>query len=107
VDKEHRDVFKHSKRIFLSDKPEEADIVLITDERALNNILSTMNVNADSGKKPIIFVTNYHFLKISDDIVGAFYWRKGRSQLLFIKNRLKEHNITLPKEYQNFMIDKL
>ena len=106
-DKEYRDVFKYSKRIFLSDKLEEADIVLITGERALNNILSTINVNTSSGKKPIIFVTNYHFLKISDDIVGAFYWRKGRSQLLFIKNRLKQHNITLPKEYQNFMIDEL
>ena len=106
-DKEYRNVFSHSKRIFLSDKLEEADIVLITEEGALDNILYTINVNMDGGKKPIIFVTNYHFLKISDDIVGAFYWRKGRSQLLFIKNRLKQHDITLPKEYQNFMIDEL
>ena len=106
-DKEYRDVFRHSKRIVLSDKLEESDIVLITGERALNNILSTIDVNTGGGKKPIIFVTNYKFLKISDDIVGAFYWRKGRSQLLFIKSRLNEHNITLPKEYQNFMIDEL
>ena len=61
----------------------------------------------DMLKKPIIFVTNYHFLKISDEIVGAFYWRKGRSQLLFIKKRLQQHDITLPKEYQSFMIDEL
>lgn len=107
-DKEYRDVFSHSKRIFLSDKIEEADIVLITDERALNNILLyTIDVNINGGKKPIIFVTNYHFLDKSDDILGAFYWRKGRSQLLFIRNRLKEHNITLPQEYKNFMIDAL
>lgn len=104
-DKEYRDVFKHSKRIFLSDKLEEADIVLVTEERALNNIL--FKVNKENGKKPIIFVTNYHFLKMSDEIVGAFYWRKGRSQLLFIKSRLNEYNITLPKEYQHFIIDEL
>jgi len=106
-DKEYRDVFRHSKRIFLSDKLEESDIVLITEGRTLSNILSSIKINTDFGKKPIIFVTNYHFLKMSNDIVGAFYWRKGRSQLLFIEKRLKEHNITLPKEYQNFMIDEL
>lgn len=104
-DEEYRDVFKHSKKIFLSDKLEEADIVLVTEEKALNKVL--YRVNIESGRKPIIFVTNYHFLKISNKIVGAFYWRKGRSQLLFIKSRLNEHNITLPKEYQNFIIDAL
>lgn len=106
-DKEYRNVFSHSKRIFLSDRLEESDIVLITEARTLNNVLSIINRNTYVGKKPIIFVTNYHFLKMSDDIVGAFYWRKGRSQLLFIKNRLEQYDITLPKEYQSFMIDEL
>lgn len=106
-DKEYRDVFLHSKRIFLSDTLEESDMALVTEERTLKDILYAENTNRDLDKKPIIFVTNYHFLKISEQIVGAFYWRKGRSQLLFIKNRLKQHNITLPEEYQSFMIDEL
>ena len=106
-DKEYRDVFSHSKRIFLSDKPEESDIVLMTEESTLSNILNRIQVHTNDSKKPIIFVTNYHFLKMSDDIVGAFYWRKGRSQLLFIKKRLKQYDITLPKEYQSFMVDEL
>jgi len=106
-DKEYRDVFLHSKKIVLSNTLEASDIALVTDERTLKNILYTKNSNRNFDKKPIIFVTNYHFLKISKEIVGAFYWRKGRSQLLFIKNRLKQHNITLPKEYQNFMINEL
>ncbi len=106
-DREYREVFRHSQRIFLSDKLEESDIVLITDERTLRSVLYRLRVNNNASKKPILFVTNYHFLEKSDDILGAFYWRKGRSQLLFIENRLKQHEITLPKEYQNFMIDKL
>jgi hypothetical protein len=106
-DKEYRDVFRHSKRIFLSSKIEESDIVLITEERTLNHVLYRIKVNTEIENKPILFVTNYHFLNKSDDILGAFYWRKGRSQLLFIKKRLKEYNITLPKEYQSFMIDEL
>ncbi|UPT78104.1 hypothetical protein MN086_02915 [Sulfurovum sp. XGS-02] len=106
-DKEYRDVFIHSKKIVLSNTPEEADIALVTEERTLKDILYAKSRNKDLDNKPIIFVTNYHFLKISEEIVGAFYWRKGRSQLLFIKNRLKQYNMILPKEYQNFMIDEL
>jgi hypothetical protein len=106
-DKEYRDVFFHSKKIVLSNTVQESDIVLVTDERTLKNILYVKNTNRNFDRQPIIFVTNYHFLKMSEKIVGAFYWRKGRSQLLFIKNRLKQHNITLPKAYQSFMIDEL
>ena len=107
TDKEYRDVFHHSKKIVLSHTLEESDIALVTEERTLKNILYVKSTNRDLDKKPIIFVTNYHFLKLSKEIVGAFYWRKGRSQLLFIKNRLKQYNISLPKEYQSFMIDEL
>ena len=106
-DKEYRDVFSYSKRIFLTNELEEADIALITDKRSLKSILYRLKVNTNVSKKPILFVTDYHFLKESDDIVGAFYWRKGRSQLLFIKKRLKQYDITLPKEYQGFLIDAL
>lgn len=104
-DHEYRNVFRHSKRILLSNKLEESDIILVTEERTLNYILNTLKTH--SGKKPIIFVTNYHFLKLSDKIVGAFYWRKGRSQLLFIKERLEQQSIVLPHAYQKFMIDEL
>ena len=107
TDKEYRDVFLHSKQIVLADTLEVSDIALVTEERTLKNILYVKSTNRALDKKPVIFVTNYHLLKISNEIVGAFYWRKGRSQLLFIKNRLKLYNITLPKAYQSFMVDEL
>jgi len=107
TDKEYIEVFSHSKRIFLTNELEEADIALITDKRSLKSIVYRLNVDRKESKKPILFVTDYRFLKMSDDIVGAFYWRKGRSQLLFIKKRLKEHNIRLPEAYQNYTIDEL
>ncbi len=106
-DKEYRDVFSYSRRIFLTNELKKADIVLITDKKSLKSILFRLKVNTNVSKKPILFVTDYHFLKESDNIVGAFYWRKGRSQLLFIKKRLKQYDITLPKAYQGFMIDAL
>lgn len=106
TDKEYRKVFSTSKRISLAKKPEESDIVLITNNVTLENILKDYNTDK-SAKRPILFVTDYRFLKYSEEIIGAFYWRKGRSQLLFINKRLQQHNIQLPKAYKNFMIDEL
>lgn len=106
TDKEYEKVFATSKRLLLSKKPEESDIILTTNTSTLESILNRNLTNINS-KKPILFVTDYRLLKNSEEVVGAFYWRKGRSQLLFIKSRLQEHNITLPAAYQNFMIDEL
>jgi len=106
-DKEYREVFAYSKRIILSEKPEESDIVLITDGSTLHSVLRRNRVENNTNKKPILFVTDYRFLERSTDIVGAFYWRKGRSQLLFIKNRLDKYGIVLPSEYKDFLVDEL
>lgn len=106
TDREYRKVFATSKRIFLAKKPEESDIILITNRSTLRNIIKKNSVNKNA-PKPILFVTDYRFLKDTEDAVGAFYWRKGRSQLLFIEKRLKQHGIQLPKAYQNFMVDAL
>jgi hypothetical protein len=105
-DEEYRQVFLTSKKLYLVSDPKEADIVLITNERTLGRVFAE-NQSLKIGRKPILFVTDYHFLGKSENIVGAFYWRKGRSQLLFIKNRLDKYNITLPDEYQRFTVDEL
>jgi len=106
-DKEYRKVFATSKRMILSGKPEKSDIILITDRSTLFQIMRERQWAVDKDERPILFVTDYRLLKFSFDIVGAFYWKKGRSQLLFIKNRLDAYNITLPKEYEDFMVDEL
>ena len=105
-DREYKTVFATSRRIFLSEKPEESDIILITNRSTLRHMLKR-NRAKQNAKKPILFVTDYRFLKESEDIVGAFYWRKGRSQLLFVKKRLEQQDIRLPRAYQNFIVDEL
>lgn len=106
-DKEYKKVFAFSKRMVLSNVPEKSDIILITNRSTLFKITRERKWDIEKDKVPILFVTDYRFLKSSFDIVGAFYWRKGRSQLLFIKNRLNAYNITLPKEYEDFTVDEL
>jgi HJR/Mrr/RecB family endonuclease len=84
-----------------------ADIVLITNRLTLFNVMKERQWMEQLDEKPILFVTDYRLLKYSLDIVGAFYWRKGRSQLLFIKDRLTQYHISLPQEYHAFMVDTL
>ena len=105
-DDEYRKIFSFSKRIQLINEPKNADIALITNEMTFRKVLGERR-NIRIGKKPILFATDYRFLKRSDDIIGAFYWRKGRSQLLFIKDRLDRHHIVLPREYKDFLVDEL
>ena len=93
--------------MILSDEPEESDIILITNRSTLFKIMKERQWAAEKDKKPILFVTDYRLLGYSPDVVGAFYWRKGRSQLLFVKKRLDAYNITLPEEYKDFMVDEL
>ncbi|MEA3418580.1 MAG: hypothetical protein U9Q90_04195 [Campylobacterota bacterium] len=106
-DKEYRDVFRRSKSFILTERFEMSDIILITSEEEFGKIRQEMLAGKFVAKKPILFSTSYRLLKRSTDIVGALYWEKGRSQLLFIKDRLKKHQIELPQEYKIFLIDEL
>lgn len=106
-DREYKTVFATSKIISLSDEPEKSDIILITNRSTLFKIIRERKWDINTDEKPILFVTDYRLLEYSFGIVGAFYWKKGRSQLLFIKNRLDAYNITLPNEYKNFIIEEL
>lgn len=104
-DKEYRSVFRHSPDIELTNTFEKSDIVLITTEEALSLARRKKGENPEG--KPILFATDYHFLKSCEKTVGAFYWRKGRSQLLFLKKRLDRHHIAVPEKYGKFVIDEL
>lgn len=103
-DREYIDIFSDSSHIKLTSKLEDANIALVTNHKTLKYVLDKKRA---SYKSPIIFVTDYKLLKESHDIVGAFYWRKGRSQLLFIKDRLANYGIDLPYDYQKFVIEEL
>lgn len=106
-DKEYKKVFITSKRMILSDDPGSSDIILITHQSTYFKMMREQKSALDRDVSPILFVTDYRILKNFSDIVGAFYWKKGRSQLLFIKKRLDDYNITLPKEYEKFTVDDL
>ena len=101
-DPEYREVFMGVDKILLAKHMKESDVVLLTNETMLEKVLNLQEV-----EKPLLFATDYHILAASKDVIGAFYWKKGRAQLLFVESRLKAHDIVLSREYKKFIIDEL
>jgi hypothetical protein len=103
-DKELSHVFKSSSKIVLTDNIKNATIILISSSSDLISIDERL---LTSSLHPILFATDYRLLKKSKSIIGAFYWKKGRSQLLFIKHRLDKYKIHLAPKYRAFIVDEL
>jgi len=99
---EYRKIFFKSNYIKIVLNIKDADFILITTDTMLEKL---------KGKKlsqnTIVLTNDYRHMEQLDNILGAFYYRKGRRQFLFLKSRLKEHNITLPLEYNKYIVDEL
>ena len=102
--KELRHAFQSSKKIVLSDNVENSTIVVVSSK---SELIALKKDFLENNANPIMFTTDYRLLQESNNIVGAFYWKKGRSQLLFIKPRLDKYNIHLAPKYKPFVIDEL
>lgn len=49
------------------------------------------------------FSTEYEIFHNDERVIGAFYWRKGRPQLRFSKERCERFNIFLPPELVRYV----
>ena len=105
-DKELLDIFRNSKKIIPVKTPEESDIIVVGNSAVYQKIHDLV-VKQKKREDVIIFATDYHLLKKYPYIIGALYWKKGRSQLLFLRPRLEKYHITLPDEYQPFIVESL
>ena len=106
-DPEYREVFIHADKILLAKRMKDSDVIVLTSKDMLEKVLDQRELVPQKDKKPLLFATDYHILKDSKEVIGAFYWKKGRAQLLFVRSRLKAYGIVLSSEYQKFIIDEL
>ena len=106
-DIEYKNILQKEKRVVLVEHFKDADFILLTDESTLNHYKQYRYRQKLLAHPPIVFVTEYRFLEKCRDAVGALYWRKGRSQLLFIDSRLKRYHIVLPKPFKKFEVEAL
>lgn len=54
-------------------------------------------------KKVLLFATNYLAFVKSPDAIGAFFYQKGRPNIIFREENLKKHNIVLSKEFEKYI----
>jgi hypothetical protein len=56
--------------------------------------------------KPL-FTDSYRTFRDSSNAIGAFYWRKGRPNILFLKPRLSKFNLKVSKKLRKYLLDEL
>lgn len=52
---------------------------------------------------PVVFVTKYSSFKENKNSLGTIFWQKGRLNLIFRKERLKDLSVSLPKQYNKYI----
>jgi len=66
--------------------------------------LSTIkNIPKECSNK-ILFGTRYSHLK-DTRVIGAFFWQKGRPNILFYRDRLEKNNIKLDSSFNKYIED--
>lgn len=56
--------------------------------------------------KPL-FTNKYITLKESKSSIGAFYWKKGRPNIIFLNKRLEQYDLKLSSDLIKYGIDEL
>jgi len=54
-------------------------------------------------KNKIIIATSYQELKDNKNSIGAVFLKKHRTQIIFIKERLQNKGLSLPRKFNNYI----
>ncbi len=65
-------------------------------------ILSTISDIPRECSKKILFGSRYSHLK-NPNVIGSFFWQKGRPNILFYRQRLENHNIKLDSSFNKYI----
>ena len=57
-------------------------------------------------KNKLAIVNSYKELRRSKNNIGAIYVKKGRTQIIFIEERLLEHGLSLPSSFQKNLLSE-
>ena len=88
-----KNILKKSNRFIIVDRCDETTTLLIGKKFT--------NLPIECQNKPL-FATNYRYYKRASQAFGAFYWRKGRPQLRFKREILKEFHLDLPQGLEKY-----
>jgi len=57
-------------------------------------------------KNKMVIVDSYKALGMNKNSIGAIYLKKGRTQIIFIKERLKRNGLSLPASFKNNLLSE-
>jgi len=84
--------------VILTARPENADVVLVDSRRA--------DARLTHLHKPILTL-DYGALRDYPNAVGAYFWQKGRPNIIMIRARLDRERIRLPAEFDRYIEDSI
>ncbi len=70
------------------------------------NIVYASKKPKECEDKPL-FTDNYHTFIEEKDAIGAFYWKKGRPNILFLKPRLDKFGLKVPTKLKKYVMDEI
>ncbi len=66
-------------------------------------ITDSIPKDCKKGKVYLFFTYNYDFLKNNKDVLGGLFWAKGRVSVIFVRERLEEHGISVPEDLKKYL----
>ena len=89
--------FREPKLLDVVDGCMEADIVILEKKENLPKECLSRN----------IFVLSYKLLIDIPESFGAFFWKKGRPNIVFIESRVRENTLELSEELMPYMEERV
>ena len=89
--------FHSSKHFRVTDDCKDANLIILNDKSDLPK----------NYKHKHIFVLNYNLLNEIPESFGAFFWKKGRPNIVFIKPRLEKDALKLSANLKPYVEDKV
>lgn len=87
-----RELLASIPKVSLVDSPQKAEILFLK------------RTHASLPENALLFAIDYRVLKAyREKVIGGFYWQKGRPNLIFFKQELHLHHITLPRQMQAYV----
>lgn len=93
---DQKNIIRQSEKIKEAADSSDADLIIVS-KKVPQNLSSNC----------VIITTEYTLLKKDERIIGAFFWQKGRPNLLFLRPRMQKANISLGHDFNKYIEDEL
>lgn len=92
----HKNMIEHSTKMLPADNFTDARLLIVSKK-----------IPEDLSSDAVIITTEYSLLAKDPRILGAFFWQKGRPNLLFLRERMQKSNVRLDREFDKYIEDDL